>query len=896
MTSAPSIPFKSGAEVRRSFVEFFKSKGHTYVHSSPVVPHDDPTLLFANSGMNQFKAVFLGDNRLGLKRAANYQKCLRVSGKHNDLDEVGRDTYHHTFFEMLGNWSFGDYYKKEAIAWSWQLLTEVWQLPKDRLFVTIYKDDDEAAEIWQSVTDIDQKRILRFGEKSNFWEMGDVGPCGPCSEIHFDMGDLATQEATFSDPILGVNGANARYIEIWNNVFMQFERLSTGELKPLAAKHVDTGMGFERVLAVIQGKSSNYDTDVFQPLIQKIAALTGVPYSQDAKGTPHRVIADHLRALAFAITDGATPGNEGRGYVLRRILRRASRFSQDLAQKSAFIYRLVPTLVEVMGDAYPELRAREAYIAQVIQAEEERFMRTLRDGLARFGKIAAEIKNKSGSGGVIPGTEVFQLYDTYGFPADLTGVLAEEQGLMLDQAGFASAMAEQRERARSAAKFDGALAGDEGWTILNPTHGTSFVGYDTLETQCTVTRYREVGDDILVCLDRSPFYAEGGGQVGDTGLLQAQDLTLRVDATFKILEMHVHKCALVHGLIGDLSRCGLGGELKLLATVDAEVRAATVRNHSATHLLHAALRRILGPHVQQQGSRVGPDGLRFDFTHLKGLTTAELGQVETLVNEQILTDLPVSITQKALDEAKAEGAVALFGEKYGDQVRTVKMGGFSFELCGGTHVRATGQIGQLRLTGETSIAAGIRRIEAVTGLAALDRARQQTEVLGAVAKALKAKPEELSAKATEVDLRLKALEKELKSLRQEQLNQRIDELLAGSSETVVNGYKTVVRKLDAQVFPKDTHQLLLDGLAAKLGMGVAVLTQVEDGNLSILTAVGPEARGKFKAGDLVKELSQIAGGRGGGRPDKAQAGSRQVEQEGAVRAAATTLLARLAAT
>jgi alanyl-tRNA synthetase len=879
------IPYLEGSRIRQSFIDFFSERGHTVVPSSPVVPHDDPTLLFVNSGMNQFKALFLGDNRLGLKRAVNSQKCLRVSGKHNDLDEVGRDTYHHTFFEMLGNWSFGDYYKREAITWSWQLLTEVWKLPKNRLFATVFTDDDEAFDIWRNETDIDPSHIMRFGEKSNFWEMGDVGPCGPCTEIHFDLGDLDTQGQTFADPMLGVNGANARYIEIWNNVFMQYERLSTGKLVPLKAKHVDTGMGFERICSIVQGSGSNYETDVFKPLLSKIAELTGHPYQPDDKGTPHRVIADHLRALAFSIADGATPGNEGRGYVLRRILRRASRFSQQLDQKAPFIYKLVPTLVEVMGAAHPEIAQRQDYIIQVIEAEESRFMRTLRDGLARFSKVAADLK--AAKKDLVPGQDVFVLYDTYGFPADLTGVLAEEQGLKIDHEGFATCMAEQRERARSAAKFDASLAMDEGWTMIDSSPETKFCGYDQLEVQTSVTRFREVGDAIYVCLKESPFYAESGGQVGDIGVIEGQGLTLRVVDTIKILEMHVQKCVLVNGL---LSRNAL---TKVTGRVDAEARAATVRNHSATHLLHKALRDILGPHVAQQGSRVAPEALRFDFTHPKALYDEDISQVETLVNRQILANLPVVTAESSLAQAKAEGAVALFGEKYGDQVRHVRMGDFSHELCGGTHAQGTGQIGLFRITGESSIAAGIRRIEAVTGLFALAYVRRQGEIVTGLSRALKAKPEELESKVSDLSERLKEADKEIKAYRQEQINIRIDALLREDAPTI-NHVRCIVKKLDSEQFPKSSHQVLLDAVAGKLGKGMAFFTQVEDGTLSLLAAVGADIRSTVKAGDLIKELSQIADGRGGGRPDKAQAGSRHPDKENLVLEAAKALMARSA--
>ncbi len=880
------IPPMSSVEIRQSYIDFFAARAHTVVPSSPVVPNDDPTLLFVNSGMNQFKALFLGDNRSGLKRAVDSQKCLRVSGKHNDLDEVGRDTYHHTFFEMLGNWSFGDYYKKDAITWSWQLLTEIWKMPKERLFVTVYNDDDEAEAIWKNETDIDHRRIMRFGEKSNFWEMGEIGPCGPCTEIHFDMGDLATQDATYADPVLGVNGTNERYIELWNNVFMQFERLSTGELKPLKAKHVDTGMGLERVCSVIQGKGSNYETDVFRPLIDQIAALTKVAYDPGVAGTPHRVVADHLRALSFAIADGATPGNEGRGYVLRRILRRASRFSQQLNQKDPFIFRLVPTLVEIMGSAYPELHQRQDYIMQVIEAEEARFMRTLKDGLARFAKIAADLKAKNKT--VVPGQDVFVLYDTYGFPADLTGLLAEEHSLSIDQAGFATSMQEQRDRARSAAKFDASLASDEGWIINQPTLETNFVGYSQTETTTQVTRYREVGDDILVCLKASPFYAESGGQVGDTGVIRGKDLELRVVDTFKVLEMHVHKCTLVTGLVTPKSM------QDVTASIDVEARAATIRNHSATHLLHQALRQVLGSHVQQQGSRVAPDALRFDFTQPKGVTADDLLQVEELVNRQILANTPIVTAESGIAEAKAAGALALFGEKYGDKVRHIKMGGFSHELCGGTHAAATGEIGQFRITSEGSIAAGIRRIEGVTGLPALKVAQQHGSILAAASRQLKAKPEDLVARIDELSERVRESDKELKAFRQAHINTLAQQLIDTDAQEI-QGTKVVIKKLDAKVFPRDTHQTLLDSLAAKLQNGVAFLTQVEEGNLSLMAAVGTDARGHIKAGDLVKELGLLAEGRGGGRPDKAQAGSRFPDKEPVVLAAATKLIGELVA-
>ena len=877
------IPFRSGSEIRQSFIDFFVERGHKYIPSSPVVPHDDPTLLFTNSGMNQFKSIFLGDNRLGLKRAVNSQKCIRASGKHNDLDDVGRDTYHQTFFEMLGNWSFGDYYKKEALVWSWELLTEVWRLPKDRLFVTVYRNDEEAEEIWKTHTDIEHWRIMRFAEKSNFWEMGEVGPCGPCSEIHFDMGDLATQKATYEDEVLGVNGSNARYIEIWNNVFMQNERLPSGTLKELPAKHVDTGMGFERICSIIQGTGSNYETDVFRPIINKIAALTGVAYDRGVLGTPHRVVADHLRCLAFAIADGATPGNEGRGYVLRRILRRAARFSQQLNQKEPFIFKLVPTLIEVMGQAFPELRDRHQYIAQVIQAEEQRFMRTLRDGLTRFEKIAADAKAHHRT--LISGADAFVLYDTYGFPMDLTGILAEEAGLKLDHKGFAASMEEQRERARGAAKFDAALTSDEGWTILSPNKHTDFLGYTTLQAEVHATRFREIGDEILVCLDKSPFYAESGGQIGDSGMLKSADLELKVLDTFKLLEMQVHKCSLVRGLLDSKFM------QNMIAHVDPERRLATTRNHSATHLLHSALRAVLGQHVQQQGSRVAPESLRFDFTHPKALTNQELEQIEDLVNEQILHNSSITASESNLEDAKKLGAMALFGEKYGEIVRHIRIAEFSHELCGGTHAHATGQIGQLRITSESSIASGVRRIEAVTGKAAFALARSNASVIDHLSRSLKTKPEELITKIDEQSRRIRFYEKELESIRLDKLNEHVDKLLKTSCKSI-GDRRYLVMKLNAAEFPRALHQNLLDLLASKLGNGVAVLTHVEDGNLTILAAVGVGARAVMKAGEMIKELSTLADGKGGGRPDRAQAGSRFPEKESIVLATAEDLIHR----
>jgi alanyl-tRNA synthetase len=883
------IPYLTGSEIRQSFIDFFvKEKGHQFVPSSPVVPHDDPTLLFINSGMNQFKALFLGDSSSDLKRAVNSQKCLRVSGKHNDLDEVGRDTYHHTFFEMLGNWSFGDYYKKEALVWSWELLTQVWKLPKDRLFATVYLNDDEAEEIWRTKTDINPKHILRFGEKSNFWEMGEVGPCGPCSEIHFDMGDLGTQSTTFADPTLGVNGPNARYIEIWNNVFMQYERVKDGSLKPLKSRHVDTGMGFERICSIIQGSGSNYETDLFQPILGKIAQLTGVSYHSGPEGTPHRVIADHLRALTFAIADGATPGNEGRGYVLRRILRRASRFSQELHQKDPFIFKLVPVLVQIMGNHFPEIKAREDFITAVIESEESRFMRTLRDGMSRFHKIVGDLKKQNLN--TVSGQEVFQLYDTYGFPADLTGILASEKGLTIDQAGFDNAMNEQKERARSSAKFSAELVGEEGWTYLNPSHsGTLFVGYDQYECESTVTRFREHGDELLIVMDKSPFYPESGGQVGDIGniisLNEAEPLHLKVIDTFKLFETQIHRCLLISGLVNKNSLT------KIHAKIDEDFRKAVMRHHSATHLLHAGLRGMLGEHVTQQGSRVGADSLRFDFTHPKSLNHSELEELETLINRQILENLPVSIRHSQIDEAKSQGALALFGEKYSDHVRHIKMGVFSHELCGGTHVAATGEIGSIKILSESSIASGIRRIEAVAGMASVSASQEERKIILDISKYFKSKPSDIMHKLSELDHRMKDLEKSSKILQGERLKD-MAKIFYSKKISSSSGIDCLILSLSKEKGIKDQLHELTDILSQEHHKLLTVLTHSDENTLSIFVSAGNDARKIHKAGDLAKILGEVAGGKGGGRPDRAQAGSKNPSMENAVLAKAHEILVR----
>ncbi len=859
----------TSAQVRESFIKFFESKEHLFVRSSPVVPHDDPTLMFTNAGMNQFKAIFLGDNPKGWKRACNSQKCLRVSGKHNDLDVVGRDNYHHTFFEMLGNWSFGDYYKKEAIAWAWELLTEVWKLPKERLFATVYQDDDEAWQIWKDVSGLPDDRIMRFDAHSNFWEMGDTGPCGPCSEIHYDRGDLATQAETFKDPILGVNGENDRYIEIWNNVFMQYERISDGSLIPLKAKNVDTGMGFERICAILQGKRSNYDTDVFTPIISKVAELSGVPYTDDENGTPHRVIADHIRAVSFAIADGALPSNEGRGYVLRRILRRASRFARLLGQKEAFIYKLVQVLADTMGEAFPEIRQRQAFVTEVIKSEEDRFIKTLDAGLERFEAIVAEM----GSAKVVPGDKVFVLYDTYGFPPDLTGILAEEKGLTIDEAGFEKCMEEQKERARANMKQGINTMGTEGWTQYSEA-STNFVGYELSACETKVVRYREDKGVLSIVLETSPFYAEMGGQVGDKGMLVSKDLEIAVFDTVK-----VNDTALCRGKVvkGEANEQTMGGVF--MATVDDERRMDIRRNHSATHLVQAALREVLGTHVQQQGSLVTPDSLRFDFTHFNGMTAEEIQKVEDIVNAKIMECLPVHTDVMGVDEAKASGAMALFGEKYGDTVRVVKMGAageeFSKELCGGLHVVNSGNIGMVKIVSESSVSAGVRRIEAVTGRGAMTMLRAGAQIVNALRDRLRCKDAEVLDRIQQSFEKTQSLEKALQSVKLELATMIAGDVLNGGLD--VMGVMLYVREFD---MPEDKYKELLDGIQNKLDKGaVAVIANKVNGAGSIAVIVGKDVQAKgIKAGDMVRDLAAACNGKGGGRPDRAQAGTREPEK------------------
>lgn len=870
-------PFKA-AEIRKSFLDFFESKQHTVVPSAPVVPHDDPTLMFTNAGMNQFKGIFLGDNPKGLKRAADTQKCIRVSGKHNDLEEVGRDTYHHTLFEMLGNWSFGDYYKRETMEFAWELLTEVWGLDKDRLFVSVFESDDEAAELWKEVSGLPDEKIMRFDAKDNFWEMGDTGPCGPCSEIHYDKGDLATQAENFRDPILGVNGENDRFIEIWNLVFIQYNRQSNGDLEPLKEKHIDTGMGFERICAILQDVHSNYDTDIFQTFIQKIAELSGVKYIDDLSGMPHRVIADHIRTVAFAIADGVMPSNEGRGYVIRRILRRASRYARNLGQEKPFLCELVQTLVDEMGEAFPELLARQAFIENVIRSEEESFIRTLGKGLDRFGKMVAELKNSQ----VLDGEGVFALYDTYGFPMDLTRLLAEEQGLEIDEVGFEKAMAEQKNRGRENMKTTINFNTDEGWEILAEEKTTEFLGYDTGIADVKISRYYPEGDWVHIVLNQTPFYAEAGGQVGESGVLKNGETTITVIDTTKVNDVVIHKAKVTEGALSSAN----AAELWHAETHSAK-RQATRRNHSATHLLHAALKKILGDHVNQQGSRCADDGLRFDFSHFQGVSPEELTQIEQLVNTEILANAAVETQVQDIATAKAEGAMALFGEKYDDDVRVVSMGreGFSKELCGGLHVAQTGDLGLFKVISESSVAAGVRRIEALTGEGALAYLNQQEATVLTLAGQLKTKPAKLLNKVNDLVAQNKKLEKEMEQLQAQMANAKIDQLLSQTEE--IAGTQLIIASFENM--EKKAFGSLVESMAAK-HQGIALLTNTDGESGSIAVTVTKNLTSQVKAGNLVKDISAIAGGRGGGRPDKAQAGTKEPQKIPEAIAAARSII------
>ena len=848
-------------EIREAFLRFFEGKGHVRVPSAPVVPQDDPTLYFTNAGMNQFKDVFLGLGRRDYTRAVDTQKVVRVSGKHNDLDEVGYSPWHHTFFEMLGNWSFGDYFKKEAIEWGWELITEHFGLEKERLWVTVFVGDDavaadaEAEALWYECTDLLPGRVVRLPAKENFWEMGATGPCGPCSEMHYYLGDdLAAQDRRM---ILDDTGD---LVEIWNLVFIQYNRDERGALHPLPEKHVDTGMGFERMCSLLQGTESNYETDVFQPLIGRIGELAGKDYRGEHR-IPMQVVADHVRALSFAMADGAMPANEGRGYVLRRILRRAARYARQLDQHGPFIYQLVTPLSETMGHVFPEIAARKDHIAGVIRSEEEGFGKTLDRGLDIFAQFAAR--------GQITGGDAFQLYDTYGFPLDLTELMAREQGIpLVEREEFDRALAAQRQRSRQATRTQFSATESVGHTLA-AAHSL-FVGYDELEVEAQVVQAEGGADGrVWLVLDLTPFYAEAGGQVGDQGRIEGKNFVVEIEDVQKAHDRIVHKGRLVAGEADALTGA-------VDARVDRQARIDAERNHTATHLLHESLRRTLGEHVGQMGSLVAPDRLRFDFSHFAAVTPEQLREIEERVNEQIRADLAVSTFREELEKAKAMGAQALFGEKYEDQVRVVQIGDFSLELCGGTHVRSTGEIGAFDLVAESGIAAGVRRSEALTGAGAERVAHQRRQVLADLGARLNAAPEVLADKIEALLGRNRQLERTLDELRRRVAALETSDLSSEAQQ--VQGVAVVARRTQAEDVP--SLRTMADGLRESLGSGVGVLGANIGGKVSFIAVVTDDVikdRG-LKAGDIVRGVAQLAGGSGGGKAHLAQAGGRDPDK------------------
>ena len=851
---------KSTAEIRQAFLDFFHSKGHQVVASSSLVPHNDPTLLFTNAGMNQFKDVFLGLDKRHYSRATTAQRCVRAGGKHNDLENVGYTARHHTFFEMLGNFSFGDYFKQDAIKYAWELLTgENWfALPKDKLWVTVYETDNEAFDIWANEVGVPRERIIRIGDNKgaafasdNFWQMGDTGPCGPCTEIFFDHGDHI-----WGGPPGSPEEDGDRYIEIWNIVFMQFNRQADGTMEPLPKPSVDTGMGLERIAAVLQHVNSNYDIDLFRTLIENVARVTG---ATDLTNKSLRVIADHIRSCAFLIADGVIPSNENRGYVLRRIIRRAVRHGNMLGAKETFFWKLVAPLIDVMGAAGEELKQQQAQVEHVLKTEEEQFARTLERGLALLDEELSKLK-----GDTLDGETAFRLYDTYGFPVDLTADVCRERNIKVDEAGFEAAMEEQRRRARESSGF-----GADYNAMIRVDGASEFKGYDHLELNAKVTALFidgkavdavTAGQEAVVILDQTPFYAESGGQVGDKGELKGAGFSFAVNDTQKYGQAIGHIGKLSHGTlkVGDA----------LEADVDRARRQRIRLNHSATHLMHAALRQVLGTHVAQKGSLVNDKALRFDFSHFEAMKPEEIRAVEDLVNAQIRRNLPVETNIMDIDAARESGAMALFGEKYDDRVRVLSMGDFSTELCGGTHASRTGDIGLFRITSESGTAAGVRRIEAVTGEGAIASLHSQSDLLGDIAQLLKGDSHNLGDKVRAALERTRVLEKELQQLKEQAAAQESANLSSKAEE--INGVKLLVSEL-AGVEPK-MLRTMVDDLKNQLGSTVVVLATVADGKVSLIAGVSKDVTDRVKAGELVGMVAQQVGGKGGGRPDMAQAG------------------------
>jgi len=862
-----------GNEIRSKFIDFFVAKGHTHVPSSSLVPFNDQTLLFTNAGMVQFKDTFLGAEQRPYKRAVTAQRCLRAGGKHNDLDTVGRTARHHTFFEMLGNFSFGDYFKKDAITFAWEFLTQELKLPVERLYITVYEKDDEAAQLWTEIAGIEPSHLFRIGEKDNFWAMGDTGPCGPCSEIFFDRGESHRCNA----PECGIGKCDCdRYLEIWNLVFMQFNRDASGNLTPLPHPSIDTGMGLERVAAVLQNVESNYETDLMRGLIDGVVKLCGKPYDAGAAGFPFRVIADHARSCSSLICDGVLPSNEGRGYVLRRILRRAVRLGKTLGLDEPFLYMMVPYVSQSLSGTYPELAENEAKIADVIKAEEERFQATLQDGMAVAAQIVAKTKEQGQS--QIAGEDAFLLYDTYGFPLDLAIDIANENGMTLDEKGFADAMEKQRQRAR-AARQEG-KNWDEKQNLIRLLQGlapTEFIGYTDLEGNGDIVAIicdgkkkdlLEKGESGFLTLTSTPFYAESGGQVGDSGIISTPNGTLKVIDTQKL-----PGGVFLHEFIVESGSAAVGDSIH--AMVDKERRLAISRNHSATHLLHNALRRLLGEQVHQAGSLVEDDRLRFDFAQNAPMTAEQIKAVEDDVNAQVLADLPITTRQMALKEAQAEGVLAFFGDKYGDIVRMVKMGDYSKELCGGCHCSSTGQIGFIKILGESGIGSGLRRIEALTGNQSLAYYREKEEGLATVADLLKTNPTEVVKKLETLLNEHRALGKELTALREKVSNDAVLRLAEKAEE--ISGIRLLVAKVSAPDMPALRNTM--DFLMSKIPSAVIVLAAVGDGKVQVVAGASKEAQNRgLHAGNIVKEIAAMCGGGGGGRPDMAQAGGKEPDR------------------
>jgi alanyl-tRNA synthetase len=857
----------TGNQIRKSFLDFFVKQGHTVVRSSSLVPDKDPTLLFTNAGMVQFKNIFLGQERLPYVRAASAQKCLRISGKHNDLEAVGRDTYHHTFFEMLGNWSFGDYYKAEAIEWAWDLLTQEWGLPKDKLYATVYLDDDEAEKLWLKISGLPPERVSRFGEKENFWEMGETGPCGPCSEIHLDRGPVACDKQGIAGHECRVNGDCARYIELWNLVFIQYNRKDSRELEELPSKHVDTGMGLERITAVLQNVLSNYDIDYMRALTATTEQLTGKKYGVDPTADiSFRVIDDHARAVSFLIADGVMPSNEGRGYVLRRLLRRAARHGRLIGLEQPFLHEVAKTVATVMGLAYPELRAEAQRIGEIIRTEEERFGETLEKGLALLEEATAKLKNEKQQ--VLSGDVAFRLYDTFGFPLDLTEDILRGESLSVDQAGFEKLMQEQRARGREARE----TASMESKIQLD--REVCFIGYDRLEGESSVlaiyaggARRSEAveGDEIELLTAETPFYGESGGQIGDRGTITTTrgDIIEVIDTHHPTPQLIAHRSRVRKG------RVQVGDTVQL--AVDPRHRQKTRLNHSATHILHSVLRRELGQHVRQAGSLVTPERLRFDFNHSGAIADEQLALIETKVNQHIREDAGVSTQEVSYDEAIRHGALAFFGDKYGDRVRVVKIGDFSTELCGGTHVRASGEIGIFKLHSEGGVAAGVRRVEAFTGQGALDLIHNYELRLKEIGNLVRGSADDAVDKVKKLLDRQKELEREIEKLRGQFEKDQIPELLA--KQSAVNGTKFLVSQVDGV----DAKQLrdIADQLKEKLGAAVIVLASAGQASVNLVASVGKDLTKQYHAGNIIKELAGMVGGGGGGRPDFAQAGGKE---------------------